>query len=209
MGANNVLTTQRLDPVVYPGIVSTHVHSVLGGSNFGLNVTTSDLRKSQCTSIPILEDNSNYWFPNLYFQWANGTFTSANGSAVIYYLFSEIPGKTTPFLDNFRMISGDPNLRTLDPSSFAQQAITFVCLDYNGVSSKYNELPTKRCPSGIRSQINFPSCWDGKNIDSSDHKSHVAFLSTGPDNGTCSDPNFPVTIPRIFMEFLTISDRKP
>jgi hypothetical protein len=23
---------------------------------------------------------------------------------------------------------------------------------------------------------------------------------TGPDNGTCSDPDFPVTLPRIFME---------
>lgn len=98
------------------------------------------------------------------------------------------------------MISGDPKLRTLDPSSFAQQAVTFVCLDYTGVSSKYNELPAKQCPSGIRSQINFPSCWDGKNIDSPDHKSHVAFLSTGPDNGTCNDPMFPITIPRLFLE---------
>lgn len=68
MGANNFLTTQRVDPVVHPGIVSTHVHSVLGGSNFGLNITTDDLRKSECTSIPILEDKSNYWFPHLYFQ---------------------------------------------------------------------------------------------------------------------------------------------
>ncbi len=39
-----------------------------------------------------------------------------------------------------------------------------------------------------------------QNVDSDDHKSHVAFPSTGPDNGTCDDPNYPVTIPRIFME---------
>ncbi|PBK80068.1 hypothetical protein ARMGADRAFT_93478 [Armillaria gallica] len=99
------------------------------------------------------------------------------------------------------MISGDPNIRTLNTSSFAQQAITFLCLNFNGVSTKYNELPVNQdCSSGIRSQINFPSCWDGMNVDSEDHKSHVAFPSTGPDNGTCDDPNFSVTIPRIFME---------
>lgn len=104
------------------------------------------------------------------------------------------------------MISGDPTLRTLDPSSFAQQAVTFLCLDFNGKSNRYNELPVRiSCPSGIRSQINFPSCWNGKDIDSVDHKSHVAFLSTGPDNGTCTDPRFPVTLPRIFMEVYWIS----
>ena len=47
---------------------------------------------------------------------------------------------------------------------------------------------------------NFPSCWDGVNTDSADHKSHVAFLSTGPDSGTCTDPKYPKTLPRIFME---------
>ncbi|KAJ7584978.1 hypothetical protein C8J56DRAFT_788645 [Mycena floridula] len=208
MGANNILTTQRLDPVVSPGTVSTHVHSVLGGSNFGLYISTAVLRQSTCTSIPLNEDKSNYWFPHLYWQWLDslshfatrkndGTFVAVNGN----YLFSDQPHSTTAFPDDFRMISGDPTLRTLDPSSFAQQAVTFLCLDFSGKSSKYNELPVRiSCPSGIRAQINFPSCWDGVNTDSMDHKSHVSFLSTGPDNGTCSDPSFPVTLPRIFME---------
>ncbi|KAJ6463450.1 hypothetical protein C8R45DRAFT_1025772 [Mycena sanguinolenta] len=206
MAPNNVITTQRLDPVVSPGSVATHVHSVLGGSNFGLNTSTADLRNSDCTSIPIPEDKSNYWFPQMYFQWANGTFTSVTGNAVIYYLFNDTPGYTTEFPDDFRMLSGDPTLRTLDPSSFAQQAITFLCLDFSGTSNRYNELPKgMSCPSGIRSQINFPSCWNGKDTDSPSHKSHVAFLSTGPDNGTCTDPAFPVTLPRIFMEVYWIS----
>lgn len=200
MGIENFITTERMDPVVNPGKVSGHVHSVLGGSNFRFNTNTEALRQSECTSIPIPEDKSSYWFPHLYFQWANGSFTSLNGGAVIYYLFSDTPGTTTAFPDNFRMLSGDPTLRTYDPNNYAQQAITFLCLDFNGVSSRHNELPVKSCPSGIRAQINFPSCWDGKNLDSPDHKSHVAFLSGGPDSGTCSDPKYPVTIPRIFIE---------
>ncbi|KAJ7630002.1 hypothetical protein DFH06DRAFT_1224584 [Mycena polygramma] len=199
MSINNIITTQRLDPVVSPGSVSTHAHSVLGGSNFGMNISTAALRNSSCTSIPIPEDKSNYWFPHLYFQWSNGTFTSVSGNPVIYYLFNDTPGYTTEFPDDFRMIRGDPTLRTLDPSSFAQQAVTFLCLQ--GPTTRYNELPRGvSCPGGIRAQINFPSCWNGNDTDSADHKSHVAFLSTGPDNGTCLDPAFPVTLPRIFME---------
>ncbi|KAJ7222332.1 hypothetical protein GGX14DRAFT_428484 [Mycena pura] len=187
MAPNNIITTQRLDPVVSPGTVSTHAHAVVGGSNFGMNISTAALRNSACTSIPIPEDKSNYWFP-------------------VNYLFNDTPGYTTAFPDDFRMISGDPTLRTLNTSSFAQLAVTFLCLDFSGKSSMYNELPKGiSCPSGIRSQINFPSCWNGKDTDSPDHKSHVAFLSTGPDNGTCSDPNFPVTLPRIFMEVYWIS----
>jgi len=199
MGASNILTTERLDPIVSPGGVSSHVHAVVGGSNFG-TVSTASLRESQCTSIPIPQDKSNYWFPLLYFQWANGSFTSVSGGVVIYYLFSDPAGNTKAFPDNFRMISGEPTLRTYNASSFAQQAVTFLCLDFNGVSTRHNELPTKECPSGIRSQINFPSCWDGVNVDSPNHKSHVAFLSTGPDSGSCTDPNYPVTLPRVFME---------
>ncbi|KAJ7220301.1 hypothetical protein GGX14DRAFT_586503 [Mycena pura] len=197
---NDVLVTERADPIVSPNAVAGHAHSIYGASNFGLSVSTSSLRQSQCTSSPIKEDNSVYWTPTLYFQWKNGSFTSVGGSPVIYYLFSDTPGVTTPFPDDFRMITGTPTLRTYNASSFAQQAVTFLCLDFSGTSTKFNELPAQGCPSGIRAQINFPSCWDGVNKDSADHKSHVAFLSTGPDSGTCDDTKYPKTLPRIFME---------
>jgi len=200
MGIEDFITTERLDPLVNPGKVSGHVHSVLGGSNFRMTVNTASLRQSECTSTPILEDKSAYWFPQLYYEWANGSFTSLNGGAVIYYLFDDKPGTTTAFPDDFRMLSGNPTLRTYDPQSYDQQAITFLCLDFSGTSTRHNELPAKVCPSGIRAQVNFPSCWDGKNLDSPDHKSHVAFKSGGPDSGSCSDPKFPVTLPRIFIE---------
>ncbi|KAJ7672294.1 hypothetical protein DFH06DRAFT_1362961 [Mycena polygramma] len=204
-GMKNVITTERLDPIVSPGKVSGHVHTIVGGSNFRATTNTSYLRQSQCTSSPIKEDKSNYWAPTLYFQWKNGSFTSVTGSPVIAscapdYLFSDTAGVTTPFPDDFRMLSGTPTLRSYDTSSYAQQAITFLCLDFSGTSTKHNELPTTSCPSGVRAQINFPSCWDGVNSDSADHKSHVAFLSGGPDSGTCADKNFPKTLPRIFME---------
>ncbi|KAL1740771.1 hypothetical protein HDZ31DRAFT_46844, partial [Schizophyllum fasciatum] len=133
--------------------------------------------------------------------WANGSMSSVSGGNVVYYLFSDESGKTTAFPDGFQMISGDPSLRTFDESSIAQKAITYLCLDFDtGETTKTYDFPTTKCKSGFRSQINFPMCWNGKDTDSDDHRSHVAFAPDGPDGGSCTDSAYPVTLPRIFME---------
>ncbi|KAF8640304.1 hypothetical protein AX16_010199 [Volvariella volvacea WC 439] len=160
-----------------------------------MTTNTTFLRQSECTSVPIPEDHSNYWFPHLYFQHADGTFESVGGGAVI-----DRPGTTTAFPDDFRMLAGDPFLRSYDASNPAQRAVTFLCLDFKGTSVTYNAFPERHCPDGVRAQVNFQSCWDGINTDSPDHKSHVAYPSGGPDSGTCNDPRYPVTLPRIFLE---------
>lgn len=88
----------------------------------------------------------------------------------------------------------------------AQRAIGFNCLDYSKAAegSLYRHfLPTKdyidaNCPDGIRTELMFPSCWDGVNLDSDDHKSHVAY----PDlviTGDCPDTH-PVRLPGLFYE---------
>ncbi|KAF8871764.1 hypothetical protein BD779DRAFT_1680126 [Infundibulicybe gibba] len=210
MGITNIITTQRLDPIVNPGSHSSHVHEVVGGSNFGRSVNTELLRKSECTSIPIAEDKSNYWTPATYFHWANGSVSHVGGGFVIViadYLFDNKPGVTTAFPDDFRMISGNAMARALNESNHEQQAVSFLCLNYGGKTTRHADFPEKSCPSGIRMQINFQSCWDGKNVDSPNHKSHVAYRSEGPDRGSCNDPRFPLTLPRIFMEFYLDSGR--
>jgi hypothetical protein len=62
------LTTCRADPIVSPGSVSAHVHTIMGASNFALNVTGEELRESSCTTAMPKGDLSAYWFPTLYFQ---------------------------------------------------------------------------------------------------------------------------------------------
>lgn len=62
------LTKGRADPIVFPGKVSSHVHHVMGGSAFGLSSTGEDLTKSECSNALVKGDNSNYWFPSLYFK---------------------------------------------------------------------------------------------------------------------------------------------
>lgn len=91
-------------------------------------------------------------------------------------------------------------------ADLAQRALGFNCLDYSKTAegSLYRHfLPSKDyidayCPDGIRFELMFPSCWDGVNLDSDDHKSHVAYPNLVID-GTCPD-EFPVRLPGLFYE---------
>lgn len=69
-------------------------------------------------------------------------------------------------------------------NTLEQRAISFACLGTD--TKETNEMPNINCPNGLRAQVFFPSCWDGKNLDSADHKSHMAYPSL-VDNGVCPD----------------------
>jgi hypothetical protein len=91
-------------------------------------------------------------------------------------------------------------------TDLAQRALGFNCLDYSKApegSLQRHYLPDKsyldaNCPDGVRFELSFPSCWNGKDTDSPDHKSHVAY----PDlvlNGNCPE-GFDVKLPGLFYE---------
>lgn len=64
-------------------------------------------------------------------------------------------------------------------------------------------LPPTMCTGGIRTTITFPTCWDGVNVDSPDHKSHVAYPETGTfeSGGTCPESH-PVKLPQLMYEVM-------
>jgi len=78
-------------------------------------------------------------------------FLIAHGHIVSHAEWYEGPS-LLPWSTSHKFL-GDPTLRTYDPNSYAQQAVTFLCLDFDGVSTRHNELPAASCPSGIRAQI--------------------------------------------------------
>lgn len=91
--------------------------------------------------------------------------------------------------------------------ALAEKAMGFNCMNYeagkNEPSFAYPWLRNKEyldehCINGIRAEIIFPSCWDGKNLDSEDHKSHLAF-PTFIQDGKCPDTH-PVYLPILFYE---------
>lgn len=74
--SHSTLTIDRLDPIIEPGKVSSHVHTVIGASAFGPTVSVESLQASNCTTSPVQDDSSSYWAPQLYRQnTENKTFT--------------------------------------------------------------------------------------------------------------------------------------
>lgn len=208
------LVIDRLDPLVNPGMApSPHLHQIVGGNGFNITMDpTKDISSiASCTTCTFAEDFSNYWTAVLYFRARNGTFKrvpllpnvgfeQANGGMTIYYS-PETKGSVTAFRPGFRMLVGNPNARTKAQAD-AYRQLTYTCLQ-NAMtrSGETKDLPTKPCPAGIMANIRFPTCWDGKNLDSPDHMAHVAYPSTGTfeNNGPCPATH-PVPIPQLFYE---------
>ncbi|KAJ2914852.1 hypothetical protein MD484_g5563, partial [Candolleomyces efflorescens] len=227
------LVTQRLDPLVTPGQISPHVHQIVGGDAFNVTMDPNEdySKSASCTTCRFKEDKSNYWTAVLYFKHTNGSYMrvpqkpndqvgSTNGGMTVYYIAGYPPfQKVTAFPKGFRMISGNPMLRSkAAPSrnSVESYAISFRCWD-NPRGSSNNAppgggqdtltLPNKFCAGGIRSNIFFPTCWDGKTLDPPDHASHMRYQEGTVDpgmgiiwqQGTCPSSH-PVRTPTVLYE---------
>ncbi|KAF2477148.1 uncharacterized protein BDR25DRAFT_339158 [Lindgomyces ingoldianus] len=222
----------RLDPLVNPGsIPSPHVHQIVGGNSFNATMTTGDVSTgASCTTCAFADDLSNYWTANVYFKARNGTykrvpqggaalqfndkFSNTMKDGILVYYVSAQPGKITAFKPGFRMLSGDATLRTSKGASMKRQNC-FRCYtgpNFGGdVAAPCQDakldtetFPTGPCKGGIRSNILFPTCWDGKNLDSPNHKDHVAYPTSGPATflslgGNCPSTH-PVRIPQLMLE---------
>ncbi|PTB62010.1 hypothetical protein BBK36DRAFT_1163344 [Trichoderma citrinoviride] len=205
------LTQFRGDPIVSPGVISSHVHAVVGGTAFSISTTPEQARAAQATTCDKILDNSNYWQPQMYHQRHDGQFelVTFQGSATYYIARAcdYAPGRQNcngaplPIAPpaGLKMLVGDLNRRTFNASSFEDRAISHVCLDTEPVPDT-NGFPTRQCQR-IRSETFFPSCWDGVNLDSSTHKDHVAFPAIGDYNtGVCPESH-PKAILSVFYEF--------
>ncbi|TFK82488.1 WSC-domain-containing protein [Polyporus arcularius HHB13444] len=214
-GGLKPIVTTRLDPVISPNEVSSHVHSVVGASRFKSVYDPVDLLQSNCTTVPVQPDKSNYWAPQLYHQdQQTGQFTPIPTSFNIYYLVRPGPGNAAvkAFPPGLRMVAGNTNRRTYNASSFADQAIDFVCMDFttdHAGDPDWDERPSffdHNCPDGLRAQVFFPSCWDGVNLDAPDHQSHMAYPIQNFNDGDCPDTH-PVHLVSLFYEMITSVDK--
>ncbi|KAL1893721.1 hypothetical protein Sste5346_006222 [Sporothrix stenoceras] len=226
------LVIERIDPIVNPGQdPSSHTHQVVGGNSFNITMDPANHDPptlSTCTSCTYSEDFSNYWTASMYFKSPeNGTYRlvpqmanyrnrnspellKQQGGLTVYYM-QPFGGasKTTAFKPGFRMIAGNPSLRS--------KSGTFpgICHRCNGAaevngnggvpcdSGDSSSFPTKPCSGGIRATIIFPTCWDGKNLDSPDHQSHMAYAPGGQALANANCPTtHPIRVPQVMYEVM-------
>lgn len=210
---------ERADPIINPGEVSGHVHTISGGNGFGFSMDYDQARASTCSSCSLKADLSNYWTPRLYYRGPNDTsFEDVpqsgegggnTGGMTVYYLQRYNPDSTElkAFPKGFRMVAGNPFQRSDTGLKAAPgSAVSFACLNYAEGGSQTGYIPDTKCPQGLRAQVFFPSCWDGVNLDSADHSSHMAYPIGEYDNGRCPESH-PVRMISIFYEVLYSVDK--
>jgi hypothetical protein len=174
------------DPIVYPGHPGlSHDHSFVGNTTTDAFSTLPSLRAGS-TTCQRPNDTAAYWMPTLLVAGK----PLAPLSATIYYR-RHTRDHVIPFPAGLKMIAGDSH--AMSPQSL--RVTYWNCGVEAGVppSSAVPMCPSMR-GSDLRLHVNFPSCWDGVNLDSSDHKSHMAY----PVRRACP-ADHPVAVPAISL----------
>ena len=157
------------DPIVYPGKPgASHQHTFVGNATTDAFSTFGSLRSGETTCIRA-DDTAAYWVPALY----QGTTEMLPVAATVYYRRGTLAEVNT-FPNNLRMIAGDA--KATSPQGMR---VTFWSCGAESGVDRSGDVPT--CPdtrgSFLRLHIRFPECWDGRNLDSADHKSHMAYAT--------------------------------
>ena len=174
------------DPIVFPGKPGlSHDHSFVGNVSTNAFSTTDSLRAA-ATTCQRDADTAAYWMPTL----VVGGSAVAPQSATIYYRRRTVDN-VRPFPAGLKMIAGSAHATS--PQSLG---VTYWnCGAQTGLPPS-SAVPT--CPdargSSLRLHVNFPDCWDGANLDSADHQSHMAYSM----RGNCP-ASHPVAVPRISL----------
>ena len=199
--------TANDDPIVlprHPGF--SHPHTFFGNVSTDAYSTLASLRRASTTCKP-RADRAAYWVPTLF---RNGREVRP-AKAQLYYVVHGYR-QMRAFPAGLRMVAGDAH--AAGPQS---PLVTYWdCAGGAGVRSKSSPVPPARCgtvsgqvlvrrrgekklrPMTIRSKthlelrVNFPDCWDGKHLDSLDHRSHMAY-----SRGFVCPRSHPVKVPLI------------
>jgi len=176
--------------------------------------------RSTCTTCTFTDDFSNYWTASMYFRSRNHTYRrvkqlgalwheDARGGGMTIYYVPHNGGSDTKnivtFPKGFRMRNGDPEVKSAEQAS-RYQGIDYTCMlrESTRYTNRSTTFPKVPCPAGILTTIYFPQCWDGKNLDSPDHYSHVAWSI---NDKRCPDTH-PVKIPQVSIPPLFVFSKK-
>ena len=207
------LVTERVDPLLSPGVASNHVHSITGGNGFKANMTFADTQASTCTTAEVTQDKTNYWMPVLYFN-NNGKFykvPEANNRKIYYkYGNGDCSADTSrsEFPQGFRMMTGSATQRELNQTMMgvAGNQLEWKCHD--GASNPTaTGFPTgfQSCNDqyvkGLAASMRFPSCWNGNDFDIDNPLAHMAFPTNADGMAGCPAPFNKARFPEIFIEY--------
>lgn len=173
------------DPIVYPNQKgASHLHTFFGNTSTDYKSspdTLSTTGKSTCHGG--IANRSGYWVPSLI---DTATHKPLEPRFALFYYKTGQPDKVIVPPKGLRMIAGVSSAQS--PQSGDIEIVRYACNDvYAGRQASF-----PACSGDLNMIVFFPSCWDGKNLDSPDHKAHMAYSNTA----SCP-ASHPVRIPDI------------
>ena len=163
------------DPIVKPNQPgASHSHDFFGNTTTAANSTFESLAFGQTTcSRPL--DKAAYWVPTMFLD---GDAVTPVGINAYYRTGRRDPASIEPFPSGLKVVAG--NAKTTGPQS--ARVVTFSCRGM-GVLRQASSSVVPTCPMGPRlglaMSIHFPDCWNGEDLDSADHQSHMAYSFRG------------------------------
>jgi hypothetical protein len=172
------------DPIVSPREPgASHFHEFFGNVDIDADSTTEDVRNAD-TTCETKADRASYWAPSLLD--ARGQRIAPEDLAVYYRAGRGVdPTSVEPYPYGLAMIAGEASSTRPQPTGI----VGWTCSD----SPIRSETP-EDCAGELRLRVTFPDCWNGSDLDSDDHRGHMAYSST---NG-CPDSH-PQPVPQLEM----------
>ncbi|MDT0437406.1 MULTISPECIES: DUF1996 domain-containing protein [Streptomyces] len=187
--------TRPDDPIVYPGQAGkSHDHTFMGNTTTAAASTTASL-SAGTTTCKAPGDKSGYWMPTML---KGDKPVLPVGPQTIYYKAGVTDYTSVrPFPKGLRYVVGSPTQTAQEFRAHPGFVEGWECGD-----SFFNVEFPANCPSRADVQVNIrmqaPSCWDGVNLDSPDHKSHMAYTVVKPGtNDNMCPADHPVALPMI------------
>lgn len=189
------------DPIVYPGQPGmAHLHTFFGNAASGASSTGDSLLSSggsTCAGGTL--NRTAYWLPTL--------IDIRTGQPLVpivtsfYYKLGYLgvkAGTVKSFPAGLRMIAGN----SANTAPIASADIWRIGLECVSGGGHQTSIPSCAIGDQLNVSVTFPQCWDGVNLDSPDHKSHMAYAT-----GSGCPATHPVPLPEISLNsHYTISE---
>ncbi|CAA9538102.1 MAG: hypothetical protein AVDCRST_MAG91-3569 [uncultured Sphingomonadaceae bacterium] len=183
------------DPIVYPGQPGrAHLHQFFGNTAANAYSNYASLRTSGASTCNSPLNRSAYWMPammngkgrvvrpdyvSIYYKRRPASDPKCSGSSDW-----GVQGKCVDLPRGLRFVFG----HNMD-NPRASTGFHFNCDGPGAVSGHFPSIvaAAKGCPEGAQlgAVIGAPECWDGKNLDSPDHRSHMAYPNYNPGYLKC------------------------
>ncbi len=212
------------DPIVFPGQTdAAHLHRFYGNTVVDEQTTMLSLYtegESSCQGN--LLNLSSYWMPALlapvYDQTTGERLLDDQGEPAwqvvpavvgnddvaheVFYYSAGVDDLQSiqPIPPGLRMIAGDPGTRPGETQDAAIARWHCQTWESDDASNPLFSASIPECeePDRVRLDLFFPSCWDGENLDSADHRSHMAYpVNEGGPEGTRCPASHPVPLVRV------------